>query len=313
MKKKLFIGITSCLIIFTAFLSISIAQNSEKRQFSPHDINLDEIPSIGERLPGVDPSLYEPEIPEYLVSKINNENKSSQKTEENQAISLLGFEGKYYLDTVNGETVNVVEESLNIEASKEGLWQVKGLIRNERLTPISNAIVNLTLFGLDKEIVEQLQVNVPLEFIRSGEPAPFEIISSSKFDQVGSYYFTVKFNEVNSTRDFNRGLVLSTFWKLQYGQTHYKQVPRDDDPDYPYVLSVGFQNMESYIKDSKLHVAWLNDKSQVIHIEEAKLDDLFLSGFDKYASGSYKNIVIHDSEIAKRINDSEYILWGIGK
>lgn len=221
-----------------------------------------------------------------------------------------GFYGSYSTDEVEGNTVKILEDSLNV--TTHGLWSVIGLVRNEMVTNANKAIVEAVLFNMDGQIIDTASSDVMVQNLRPGEPAPFTIDSNVSTEDVSKVEWTVLVKDKDET--VYRDQTISIYYELPLGEDTYKNSKRDDAP-YPFVLSAGFNNLGKKVSKETLTVAWLSPEGKVVWIEETSLEDGFAKGVEEGGSANFNDIVVdsNDTDFANKLHELSYLLWTEGK
>lgn len=296
-KKSITYGLVLCIALLV--LPSIIAESSPAQPTPKIQVPIDTFPTMAEMYPWVNPNLYKPDV----ILPI-------EKSVEIATESMLGFRGPYYLAEVDGSSIDLVQESLYSDPTSE-YWNIHGLIRNETLSPITTTKVQAHLFDAEGQIIKTVEADTFLNLIRPGEPAPFKITTSIPFEDVVAVEWSIEYD--TGEAKYSRLLVLYVHWQIDYGDEYYRGHKRDDGPTYPYVLFTGFMNMGEKINQTEIIAAWLNEKGQVIHIASAPHDPVFSKGFNKYDTIHFEEIIIEHEDIALKLNEANYMLWGIGQ
>ncbi|CAM2946382.1 FxLYD domain-containing protein [Paenibacillus sediminis] len=222
--------------------------------------------------------------------------------------TLKGFVGPNYATQVNGKSVIVLSNSLNV--SKSGNWAVKGLVRNETTSNIGAVTIEAKLISSKGTLLGTVSTKSIVTKIRPGEPAPFEMTSSIPVSKVASVQWITK--PTAAQDNISREANIMVDYELAYGQQDYRGFKRNDPP-YPYVLATSFDNLSGPIKTAQLVAAWLDETGKVVWIGTASLDSAFKNGVGVDGSATFNNIVVNNSKIAPMLSQIPYTLWVIAK
>jgi len=285
--------------IFWAIFAHAAAQTSTQWV----KVTEDEIPSFTEQYPWVDKNLYQPSIVTPQV-----ELEEQQLEDEYSYQSYLGFEGPYYLTYVEGSSVDIIQNSIIEESSQDHNWSARGLIRNHTLEPIGKSTVIAKLYDRKDALLDEVQGKVLIDWIRPGEPAPFELMSQVNFEEVSRVEWELDYE--SNPEQHSRHLVLQVYWEAGAGDQFIKGHERGEG-EYSYEFAAGFKNMGEPVDEAMLVLAWLDSEGRVIWIESSRMEGF--GRIEKHGSANFELIKVdYPEEKAKIWKDSQYMMWGIG-
>ncbi|WP_127533440.1 hypothetical protein [Paenibacillus kobensis] len=251
---------------------------------------------------GVDKEFFKADVELDAPPVEQQSNKSGKKYYD-----LEGFSGYYATDEVAGDRLVIVEESLNI--SQSGLWEAKGLIRNEYTSPVKAGHIEADLINKNGEIIKKVKGESMVELIRPGEPVPFVIQTDIDASLVANVEWSIK--STDKKQDFNRQGTAMVLHELPYGEETYNGELRSDAP-FPYKMSVQLRNLSKKDWNSAyLVVAWIDSEGKVFNTIKVDSDKTY----HIYADGvaMFDEIVVDDPSIAPYLSQYEYMTWVVGK
>jgi len=222
--------------------------------------------------------------------------------------NLKGFRGPHYTDTVTGQGIVLLHDTLNYATA--GNWSVAGLVRNESLRDAGVVTVTATLLDSAGTVIEKVSAQAPVVGLRPGEPSPFVVRSQVPVHQVAKVEWLVDEQPLRTpvTRDF----LVQTYYQLPYGVATVRGKARQDAP-YPYVLAAGFRNLGRPVSNPRLVAAWLDEQGRVLWVESASLADGFVSTIDKDGIALFDQVKVSDPAIAGKLIDQTLMLWVMGE
>jgi hypothetical protein len=230
-------------------------------------------------------------------------------SDEKAIRTFPGFSGPFAIELIDGDEINVIEESLN--SLEQNTWGMMGLVRNETTEVASKITIVAKLKDKDGNLLGKVQGNTLVNHIRPGEPAPFKLESKINSDEVATIEWDTKLNGTQGVS--SRELNITPSWELPYGLKQVGQFERNDDP-YPYVMHVSFDNLGREIKDANLVVAWINPSGKVEWIEEKTLDkEGYAKGVPVDGSADFTQIRVNDPKLGPLLSEYVFMTWAEGK
>lgn len=95
---------------------------------------------------------------------------------------FLGYHGPYFARSVHDTGVTVLRDT--VTERSEGGWGAIGLVRNDAQSVVTDVMVFVDLLGVDRRRLAVGQALVPVRNLRPGEPAPFQVHSHIRPEDV---------------------------------------------------------------------------------------------------------------------------------
>lgn len=296
-RAKVKLGILTVITCLTLSSVVIGASNPPKQK-----VKLPKLPEIWEIHKNLKKEDFQPSLvtSDTEILEALNDPKSTK--------ALRGFVGQNYVTEVDGQSVIVLENSIN--AAKTGNWQAKGLVRNETTDNVGNVTIEAQLFSKDGKLLDTARTDSLVQNIRPGEPAPFIIKSSKNTDEVSEVKWAVQAKAISENVSREANIMVN--YEVPFGKPEYKGILRDDAP-YPYVMGTSFDNLSGPVKQADIIVAWLDETGKVVWVENSPLDPAFRNGVGVDGSALFKDIIVEDAEFAPQLSSLSYTLWVVGK
>lgn len=221
----------------------------------------------------------------------------------------LGFWGRHYTNKVNDTGVQLLQDTISTTAS--GQWSAFGLVRNDRQRPVGNVVVKASLLGSDGRILGEASGLVPIEHLRSGEPAPFALTSNVPAIDVANVKWLV--TEGSPGPATSRDILFQRYWQIPFGVTVDGVTPGGEVP-YAYVMSAGFQVVGRAVHSVDLFVAWVDLEGRVVSLNSTSFRAPAPHVLQKGQSGNFQRLTIGDPAIGTRIGtELTPMYWVVGK
>ncbi|MDP5274005.1 hypothetical protein [Chengkuizengella axinellae] len=256
-----------------------------------------EIFSIEDSFPGSDPEEALRQFEELQAETESYKN-------------LLGFNGNYYTGLIEGDSIVLLEDTVNV--STKGNWSVMGLVRNETTELVESIEVEAQLIAESGEVLTTISEKALVDSIRPGEPTPFVLESEVGVNDVSSIIWDVK--ETKKNKKLYRDFEVSTTYEIPYGPLEYKGTERNDG-GLSYGLGTSFTNESGEkIKIVELTVAWNDENGKIVWLENSYFDLKFhKDGLDSGFAAHFEDIVVTNPDIAPLLSEYQYNLWVVGE
>lgn len=232
---------------------------------------------------------------------------------------LLGFDGPLYTANPSGTGVVLLDGSIAQDGASS--WSATGLVRNELATAVGTVTVTATL--IDSEGSQLAVVSGPtlIDYIRPGEPAPFQIDSDVPAADVVSVEWAISPSEAAGD-DGVRAIEATLFWSQPYGNRERIDsiLPADPpEPPYPFTLVGRVKNYgDDPISAPFVVFGWLDTSGRLVYVAttpvrhftvtEEPVDILDIDGLSGFV------IQVNDPVIGPAMTDGTggLILWTSG-
>lgn len=204
--------------------------------------------------------------------------------------------------------LNVLPETVSAEPSADGLV-LRGIVRNSGALPVRNVVVRATVEGLD------IEAPVPVSVMLSGEPAPFELVIAGAAElTVSDVELSADGQMVGNGWADSRKLDIDPGWALPAGERDpiesYVYSDRGDAP-YPAVWFGSIRNDgRTATTNPVATVAWMSADGRLLEVETVQLSlgDEILEALHPGDSADY--LIVVEAERARRLLDTELLIWG---
>jgi hypothetical protein len=223
---------------------------------------------------------------------------------------LLGFRGTGYLTRPGSGSVVVLEDSIRVEPAAG--WTAIGLVRNETSDPVTGVVVRAELIGATGAVIGTVEGPVPVGPLRAGEPAPFELVSSTPADEVAEVRWSTGAEPVADARaDGGRGLEIVTFRSRAYGDpaTVDNYLYRDDGGGpHPFLLFGSVTNYGPSAEGATVTAAWRAPDGRVLRVEQTNATCSI--GLDSGGSCDFV-LVVDDAAAGPALAGATPVLWAV--
>ncbi len=237
--------------------------------------------------------------------------------------SLLGFQGRYYTQTLSAGELTLLSDSVMM--TSQGSWGAWGLVRNEGPLPVG-ADVQASLSAADGSLIETVSGHVPVDPLRPGEPGPFALTSLVPAVDVAQVSWSVVATPpgLGSSRSFD----ILRYWALPYGDREAQSALYSDPqgpPPYPLVVAGAVDNLTGgSTPEPDVIGAWLDEAGRVAWVAESQAGGI---PFNPEQSATFPALmpprllgpfflVVTDPEAGSELSDPsrhfELMLWAVG-
>lgn len=219
---------------------------------------------------------------------------------------LAGFVGTRW-STVPTGSVDVLADT--VTSPSAGIWWARGLVRNGTEAPVAGLQVRATLLDAAGAELAAVEAPVGLPVVRSGEPAPFELVTDDvTVDQV----HTVVWSTVHqpATTAPVRELEWTTYWQRGTGDPRPVDTYLFTDPadgSRPFVVFGAAALVGSAPVDELVVLgAWIDPTGRIQAVAEGIVGPI---GDDPVSSGGAVDVVLAADGVA---SDAQLLVWVSG-
>lgn len=228
--------------------------------------------------------------------------------------AYLGYVGPWSAPPTPAGKVTVIPESVSF--SESGRWSAAGMVRNESTNNVTSVTVQATLqlFGTNADAIPVL-TSVPVEPLRPGEPAPFDLSVDLPVEAVRAVAWTVSAVPAPAESSDRRRLKTQTFWERPFGDTaRHEDYPLTDpaEPPYPYAIFGGLESQaQSALSDVAVWLAFVDDQERVRAVKHARMVGPNSPSLLKPGSTLDFLFVANDGSKGENLNGLRVALWGV--
>jgi len=238
--------------------------------------------------------------PQRVVSEAPLVEMPSKQEHEHK--QLLGYVGGFYADEISKAEVKLLDET--VTTATAGPWEAMGLIRNENVNAVGDVKVTASLYGPGNVLLETASGLVPIANLRSGEPGPFRLATSTDTSLVSRVEWAVSAGHADTK--VSRDLIIRQYFQAPYGATETNGTKN------PYVLAAGFQNWGKPIDTASITAAWLDQNGRVVWVQSADIAPNTKPGIAKRDMANFQHIEVQ-AAVGQRLHQSAVMMWGVGQ
>lgn len=229
--------------------------------------------------------------------------------------TLAGYVGPHYATEVVAGTVVLLDGTTT--TATDGPWRATGLVRNDTTAPVTDVVVEATLLDASGSELGRARGDVPVDPIRPGEPAPFDVRADVPATAVAEVRWTVDFRPSDAADE--RLVELVTWWDRPADDPDavdlylYRDAP---DGPRPYLLFGAITNHGAVELPSPTVVAaWTDGDGRVVAVAEtaAVTDPVAATGGPPLAPGASADFLFVLDERPAAVDDGQVLLWAVGR
>lgn len=228
--------------------------------------------------------------------------------------TLAGFVGPHYATDVSAGTVVLLDGTT--ATATAGPWTATGLVRNDTAGAVTAVVVEVALLDAAGRELGVARDDVPVDPLRPGEPAPFEVESDVAADAVADVRWSITFEPAAAADE--RLVELVTWWDRRADDPE----PVDlylyrDEPGapLPYLLFGAVTNHGTVALASPTVIAaWLDDAGRVVDVAEtaAVTDPANGTGGPPLVPGASADFLFVLDGRPPAVDTGRVVLWAVG-